>query len=100
MGTPLSTLLAAPLFVAECYWPGITTEQLAAADERTGHALAHGHEPAPRQVGSILIPADELVLRLFVGGSAQLVEAANREAAVPVERVVRAVAFDGRELQR
>jgi hypothetical protein len=93
--TPLSTLLATPLFVVECYWPGITTEQLVAADERTGHALAHAAGGSVRQVGSILVPTDELVLRLFVGGSTRLVEAANQQAAIPFERVVGAAAIDG-----
>jgi hypothetical protein len=95
VGPLLSTLLATPLFVAECYWPGVTTGQLAAADQRTRHALADSnYRLAMRQVGSILVPADELVLRLFVGGSARLVETAHEQAAVPFERVVAAVAVD------
>jgi len=96
VGTGLSALLATPLFVVECYWTGITVEQLTAADERTRQALAQTEGGAAvYQVGSILIPTDELVLRIFTGGSAQLVEAASRHAAIPFERVVSAVAIDG-----
>jgi hypothetical protein len=93
--SPLSTLLATPLFVVESYWPGISSDQVSAADERIRCALLGVRGgPAPRQVGSILIPTDELVLGLFVGGSAHQVEAANQQAAIPFERVVGAVAID------
>jgi hypothetical protein len=91
----LSTLLTTPLFVVEAYCPGISSDQVAAADERIRCALfgVRGAR-APRQIGSLLIPTDELVLRLFVGGSAHQVEAANQQADVPFERVVGAVAID------
>lgn len=92
----LSQVLPSPLFLAECYWPGITAEELTAADHRTQQALAEmgATAPAVRQAGSILIPTDELVFRLFLGGSIQALEAAHRRAAVPFARVIDAVAID------
>jgi hypothetical protein len=91
----LSTLLTTPLFIVESYWPDVSSAQVSAADERIRRALfvVRGG-PAPRQVGSILIPGDELVMRLFVGGSAHQVEVANQHADVQFERVVSAVAID------
>jgi hypothetical protein len=84
--------LAGPLHIVECYWPGVSLERVAAADLETGRAV----EELPgglalQHLGSLLLGADELLLRLFHGGSAELVRAVNVRAGVPVERVVETV---------
>jgi hypothetical protein len=81
---------AGPLFLLESYWPGVSAARTAAADIETVRAFGElgADRPATRHLGSILVPADELLLRLFAGGSAELITAANERAGVPVERVV------------
>jgi hypothetical protein len=87
--------LAGPLFLVEAYWPGVSAARVAAADVETARALqglgdgSHGAD----HLGSLLVPGDELLLRLFRQGSAELVKAANVLAGVPVERVVEIVAL-------
>lgn len=91
----LTQLLPEPLFLVECYWPGVTPAELAVADDRARCVEAgDGGSPVVRYAGSILVPTDELVFRLFVGGSVELVAAANKRAAIPFERVIDAVAIN------
>lgn len=97
MRSRLSQLFAEPLFLAECYWPGVSATHLASADRRTRETLDkinNSNGTAVQYAGSILIPTDELVFRLFVGGSVSLVEEVNLRAAIPVERVVGATIHD------
>ena len=84
-----------PLFLVESYWPGVSPERVATADAATVQALDAGRDrraPA-RYLGSMLVPRDELLLRVFAGGTAILISEANEHAGVPVERVVRVVAL-------
>jgi hypothetical protein len=84
-----------PLVLVESYWPGVTAERVAAADAETLRALAalaDRRSPA-RYLGSMLVPDDELLLRLFAGGAPELVRDANVRAGVPVERAVEIVAL-------
>jgi hypothetical protein len=84
------TAAADPLFLLESYWPGVSAERVAAADLEMTRAL----EPlCVRYLGSMLIPGDELVLRVFAGGSPAQISEANARAGVPVERVVQIVAL-------
>jgi hypothetical protein len=89
----LTEISARPLFLVECYWPGVTPAGLAAADGRIRRVV--GQAAGIRYVGSVLVPADELVFRFFVGGSEAAVAAVNRCAAVLFDRVVAAVGYDG-----
>jgi hypothetical protein len=84
-----------PLFLLESYWPGVSATSVGVADIETLRALEEFGEdrPAARHLGSMLVPDDELLLRLFAGGSPELIRAANVRAGVPVERVVRVVAL-------
>ena len=86
---------AGPLFLVESYWPGVSAAAVAAADIETQSALrALGDRLTPvRPLGSILVPGDELVLRLFAGGPPALINDANKRAGIPVERVVEIVAL-------
>ncbi len=75
--------------VAECFWTGVTDDDLRALDERVGVAVASltSQGERVRYLGSILMRADELVLCLFEG-SAAAVEKAARSAEIPFERIV------------
>ena len=76
-------------YVVECYWPGVSERQLAAAMERAEAAVAdlrRSGRPVDL-VGSILVPADETVFCLF-DGSEDDVRAASLQAGVPFERVL------------
>jgi hypothetical protein len=78
-------------YVAECFWAGVTEEDLAALDERASVAARElsrqGQEV--RYLGSLLTPGDEVVFCRFEGSEESGREAAQR-AAIPYERIVRA----------
>ena len=76
-------------FVAECFWIGVTDEDLRALDERAAAAvdkLAAAGEQI-RYLGSMLMRADEVVLCLFEG-TADSVRRAAEHAAIPFERIL------------
>jgi hypothetical protein len=80
-------------YIAERYEPGATREQVEADASRLADAAgklnAEGHEI--EFLGSTFVPGDEACLSRFGSSSAELVEAAHRLAAVPLERVVEAL---------
>jgi Protein of unknown function (DUF4242) len=77
-------------YLAECFWPGVSEEQLVLAGVKARQAglelSAEG--AAVRYLGAILVPADEVVFCLFRSASADFVRAANEQAAIPFERIV------------
>jgi hypothetical protein len=77
------------IYLVECFWPGATVEVVKAAVERA-------RESAPAQpgegfavafVGSMLVPADEVVFFQFTATSEQDVIRAARAAGLPFDRV-------------
>jgi hypothetical protein len=86
------------LFLVESYWPGVNVSHVAAADAKTVRALeALGDRTAgARHLGSIFVPGDELLMRVFAGGSTAIIEKASVLAGVPVERVVAILALPAR----
>jgi hypothetical protein len=72
-------------FVAECFWPGVTEEDLRALDDRIEASTAEGDQV--RYAGSILMREDEVVLCLFEGTGDAVRRAAER-AGVPFERIL------------
>jgi hypothetical protein len=82
-----------PLFLVESYWPGVSAERVAAADAQTLRALEALGDHQARYLGSMLVPGDELLLRVFAGGRPAVISEANRQAGIPVERVVRIIAL-------
>ena len=76
-------------FVAECFWTGVTEQDVRALDERIHATIAdlglNGEHV--RYSGSILMPTDEVVLCLFEG-TEDLVLLAAQRAGVPFERIV------------
>lgn len=77
------------MFLVERYWPGVSREQLADAEERMRravHELAHGGVKI-RILSSTFIPAEEAVLTLFEAAHEEDVIEANRRGEVPFDRV-------------
>jgi hypothetical protein len=78
-----------PSFAAECFWTGVTEQDVRQLEERIRSALAElatSGEPV-RYTGSLLMPTDEVVLCLF-DGPEPLVRRVAELAAVPFDRIV------------
>ena len=76
-------------FAAECFWTGVTEQDVRDLEERIRSAvsdLASPEQPLA-YTGSLLMPTDEVVLCLFEG-SELLVRAAAQRAGVPFDRIV------------
>lgn len=76
-------------FVAECFWIGVTDDDLRHLDERAARAIERieaGGDPV-RYLGSVLMRADEVVL-CFFEGTAEGVRRAAEDAAIPFERIL------------
>jgi hypothetical protein len=76
-------------FVAECFWIGVTDDDLRRIDERAAAAVARLTSEADRvrYHGSVLMRSDEVVL-CFFEGSAAGVRQAVEAAAIPFERIL------------
>ena len=76
-------------FVAECFWPDVSPEDLRALDEAADAATAALRKAGKsvRYLGSLLIRDDEVVLCQFDGTSEAVHEAAER-AGIPFERIL------------
>ncbi len=87
----------AATFFVECFWPGVTENDLAALDRRAEDAAAALNEEGRpiRYLGSILMRADEVVLCQFEGPEAA-VHAAAARAAIPFERILETTRSDHR----
>ena len=73
------------LYAAKCYWPGVTEADL---DRVAGRAaLATGTSPVS-YLGSLLFPADDLVLCMFSGPSRAAVIQASDQLGIPSERLM------------
>jgi hypothetical protein len=79
---------AAETFVAECFWPGVSSADVDELDRRVRAVTA---EIGPRQpiqyLGSILIREDEVVFCQFEGDADAVRETAER-AGVPFDRIL------------
>ena len=82
-------------YLAECYWPGVSVGKLAAAVERAEQAACElrGHGRSVDFLGSILVPADEIVFWLFDGEEAD-VRAVSEKAGVPFERILESLRIE------
>jgi hypothetical protein len=83
-------------FMAECFWPGVTEQQLADAGARARQAADEINSSGilARYTGSILVPADEIALCFFEAASIDAVSDLNRRAAIPFERILQIVRLD------
>jgi hypothetical protein len=99
MQSPKGRGTVALTFMAECFWPGVTRQKLAAAGERL-EAASRAAEGGGRSryLGSILVSTDEIALVLLEAGSFEAATALARQAAIPSERILevdRLCAFPG-----
>ena len=90
-GTPLET------FLVERYWPDIDLPRLRAAEPRLDAAAtalaAEGVRVA--YLGSILMPADQVVFSLVAAEDESDVRLLNERAGLPADRIAAAVALPG-----
>jgi Protein of unknown function (DUF4242) len=87
-------------FVAECFWTGVSADDLPGLDERAQRSVA-GMAREGEQVryfGSLLVREDEVVLCFFEGSAASVRRAAER-AEIPFERILETTGSGG-PLQR
>jgi hypothetical protein len=81
------------LYAAKCYWPGVTESELQHAAAAAGHEAAGfcGKGRPIRYLGSLLFPADDLVLCIFETPERDLVSDTAARAGIPCERLMVAV---------
>ena len=80
-------------FVAECFWTGVSADDLPALDDRAQTSVAglSAEGEQVRYLGSLLVAEDEVVLCFFEGSATSVRRAAER-AAIPFERIVETTA--------
>jgi hypothetical protein len=71
-------------YIVECFWPDVSTEQVAAGADR----VRQREGGDVRLAGSILFRDDEVVFYLFEGGSAESVREVCCGAEIPCARVL------------
>lgn len=86
---------AAPMYLVERYWPGVTSQVLDAAIARLADAAAEMTVggTAVRHVQSTLVAGDETVLCLFEATSPDAVQELNRRAGMEVDRITPCLSF-------
>jgi hypothetical protein len=75
-----------PIVIVERHWPGVTLDAL----EASGLGAANRDLDV---LGSIVVPADELVLSIHLGSSLSEVAATSRASGLPFTRVVPATSL-------
>jgi hypothetical protein len=83
-----------PTYLVERYWPGVTSERLLEALERGRRVMEQmsGEGIPIRDISCILIPSEEVVFSVYEGPAAVAVRQLNDRAAIPVSRIVEAIA--------
>jgi hypothetical protein len=86
-------------FVAECFWPDVTSTDLEALDRRVAAAVAAlaGEGQPVGYLGSILVDEDEVVLCQFEGSEPSIRLVAER-AAIPFARILETTSTGGQRL--
>jgi hypothetical protein len=84
-------------YLVECYSPGVRTDDVESAARRAVAACEQLRTEGAlvEYERAILVPGDEVVLHLFTSDSAAAVREASERAALPFERILETVAFDG-----
>jgi hypothetical protein len=75
-----------PTYLAERYWPGVTSDLLLEALHRGRLVMEQmrGEGTPLRDITSILIPGEEVVFSVYEGPSAAEVRELNERAGIPV----------------
>ena len=76
------------LYVAKCYWPGVTEADLEHVAERAALAGLSSGRYRVAYLGSLLFAADDLALCLFQGPSRAAVIQASDRLGIPCERLM------------
>jgi hypothetical protein len=81
------------LYAAKCYWPGVNESELQHAAAAAGHEAARfcAEGKRIRYLGSLLFPADDLVLCIFETPERDLVSDTAARAHIPCERLMETV---------
>ena len=78
------------LFLAECYWPGVTEQDVRAAVDRIDRAdVDHGRQL--RGLSCLLMLEDGVVFFLYEAGSPDDVRTVHRSVGVEPDRIVAAI---------
>jgi hypothetical protein len=86
-----------PTFLVERYWPGIDLAGFQEALRRLEAAarqLADEGSPV-EHLGSILMPADQVVFSLMAANDESVVRLVNERAGLPADRIAGAIALPG-----
>ncbi len=89
-------------FLVERYWPGIDLAALRDALlrlEAAARELADEGDPV-EHIGSILMPADQVVFSLIAAPDESVVRRVNERAGLPTDRIAGAIALPGERLER
>jgi len=89
-----------PTYLVERYWPGVTSELLLEALDRSRRTIEQMSDEGTfiRNVTSILIPGEEVVFSIYEGPSAAAVVQLNERAGIRVSRIVEVIELtQGRE---
>ena len=78
-------------FLVECFWPGVTREQVEAANARATAVALHLAGSSLHFIGSLFLPGDEVVWFEFTGATQAEVVTASREAELPFDRVAESI---------
>jgi hypothetical protein len=78
------------LYTAKCYWPGVNESELEHAAAAAAHEAARfrGEGKPIRYLGSLLFPADDLVLCIFETPERERVSETTARAHIPCERLM------------
>ena len=82
-----------PTFLVERYWPDVDLATLRVALVRLDAEASamNGAGARVAHVGSILMPADQVVFSLIVATDEAVVRAVNERSGLPVDRIARAI---------
>jgi hypothetical protein len=83
-----------PTYLVERYWPGVTSELLIEALDRSRRVMEQmaAEGTRVRDISCTLIPGEEVVFSVYEGPSAASVRQLNERAGIPVSRIVEAIA--------
>jgi len=82
-----------PTYLVERYWPGVTSELLLEALDRSHRVTEEMDGEGTRvwHISWILIPDEEVVFSVYQGPSAAAVQQVNERAGIPFSRIVTAI---------
>jgi len=97
MGSKEDPSQAPNLFLVERYWPGVTSEEFAAAERRIREAIRELIRTGwvVRLLSSTFIPAEESVLQLFEAAGQDVLVEVGRRSGLAFDRIQLAEMWEG-----